>query len=121
VTTATLDRLGSVAPASRFDVRRFRPNLVIELPEGTPGFVENAWVDQTLAIGNEVRLVVIGLTARCVMTTLSQDDLPKDPHVLRTIVEQNGGNVGVYAAVARGGKLRLGDAVGIESERAVPA
>jgi MOSC domain-containing protein YiiM len=48
------------------------------------------------------------------MTTLSQEDLPKDPHVLRTAVQQNHGNVGVLAAVLRGGRVRRGDAVAVE-------
>src|SRR5262249_26741832 len=52
VTTATLSRLRELTPASRFEVPRFRPNLVIEA-EG--GFVENGWVGRTLTLG-EVRL-----------------------------------------------------------------
>ena len=42
------------------------------------------------------------------MTTVSQGDLPKDPDVLRTIVQQNAGNVGVLASVIRGGRIRAG-------------
>jgi MOSC domain-containing protein YiiM len=45
---------------------------------------------------------------------LSQGDLPKDPNVLRTIVQQNQGNVGVLASVLRGGRVRRGDAVTVE-------
>jgi len=45
------------------------------------------------------------------MTTLSQGDLPKDPGVLRTVVQQNDGNVGVYASVVRGGLVHRGDDV----------
>jgi uncharacterized protein YcbX len=51
---------------------------------------------------------------RCVMTTLAQGDLPRDPGILRTAVQQNQANVGVYAAVAQGGIIRRGDAVRIE-------
>ena len=45
------------------------------------------------------------------MTTLPQGDLPKDPNVLRTIVQHNQGNVGVLATVLQGGRVTRGDAV----------
>jgi MOSC domain-containing protein YiiM len=45
------------------------------------------------------------------MITLPQDDLPKDPGILRTAAQHNGVNVGVYASVISGGNLRRGDAV----------
>ena len=43
LTTATLDRLRALYPQGRFEVRRFRPNIVISTPE-KEGFAENAWV-----------------------------------------------------------------------------
>ncbi len=112
VTTATLDRLRSLTPTSRFEVPRFRPNFVIETPDGAAGFVENGWVGRTLALG-DVQLRIDRPCFRCIMTTLSQGSLPKDPDVLRTAVQQNAGNVGVYATVVRGGRIRRGDAVAL--------
>jgi uncharacterized protein len=114
ITTATLDFLRSAAPASRFEVRRFRPNLVIDVGEGSDGFVEDQWAGRTLSLGSEVRLRVMGPCARCVMTTLSQADLPKDPGVLRTAVQKNRGNVGVLAAVVRSGRIARGDTVDLD-------
>jgi uncharacterized protein YcbX len=114
LTTATLDRLRALAPQSRFEVRRFRPNIVLAMTDGREGFVENGWVGRTLSIGPEVRLSVTGPCPRCVMTTLAQSDLPRDPGVLRQIVEQNAGNVGVYASVLRGGRIRRGDGLAVE-------
>jgi uncharacterized protein YcbX len=110
ITTATLDRLRAIAPASCFEPRRFRPNFVIQTVDGVLGFVENDWTGRTLQIGN-VRLQVSGPSLRCVMTTLSQGDLPKDPSVLRTAVQHNQGNVGVYASVVRGGLVHRNDNV----------
>jgi uncharacterized protein len=49
-----------------------------------------------------------------VMTTLAQGDLPKDPGILRTAAQHNQVNVGVYAAVGRGGTIRRGDPVRFE-------
>ncbi|HUF52922.1 MAG TPA: MOSC domain-containing protein, partial [Dehalococcoidia bacterium] len=77
-------------------------------------FVENAWVGRTLVIGDDVRLNVTGPCPRCVMTTLPQGDLPKDPGILRTAAQHNQVNVGVYAAVLRGGKIRRGDSFRLE-------
>jgi uncharacterized protein YcbX len=108
VTTATLDRLRALSPTSRFEVPRFRPNFVIESTAGSNGFVENGWVGRTLTLG-EAQLRIDGPCPRCVMTTLSQGSLPKDPAVLRTAVQENGGNVGVYASVIRGGRIRRAD------------
>ena len=111
LTTATLDRLRELYPQGRFEVRRFRPNIVVAPASGEKKFVENDWIGHTLAIGDEVRLNITGPCSRCVMTTLSQGDLPKDPGILRTAAQHNQVNVGVYAAVQRGGTIRRGDPV----------
>ncbi len=113
LTTATLDRLRQIAPASRFEARRFRPNLVIEVTDGSDGFVEDGWIGHALVIG-DVRLRIVGPCPRCIMTTLSQGDLPKDPGVLRAAVQANNANVGVYATVLQTGRIRRGDTVAVE-------
>jgi len=113
LTTSTLDRLRELYPQGRFEARRFRPNVVVEPASGAKDFIENAWVGRTLAIGEEVRLSITGPCPRCVMTTLPQGDLPRDPGILRAAAQHNHANVGVYAAVARGGTIRRGDPVGL--------
>ena len=92
--------------------RRFRPNIIIEVPN-TDAFVENDWVGKTLTIG-DVQLKISQETKRCVMTTLAQGDLPKDPNVLRTIVRNNAGSFGVYASVVRPGQVSIGDRIKID-------
>ena len=114
LTTATIDRLRELYPQGRFEVRRFRPNVVVALTSGEKGFVEDGWVGRTLALGDEVRLRVTGPCPRCVMTTLPQADLPRDPGILRAAAQHNQVHVGVYADVLRGGTLRRGDAVRLE-------
>jgi hypothetical protein len=118
LTTATIDRLRELYPAGRFEVRRFRPNLVVRVDE--EGFVENSWLGRTLAVGADAKLPVILPVPRCVMTTLPQGDLPKDSGILRTAAQHNRIDVagtglypcvGVYAGVAAGGTLRRGDSV----------
>ena len=109
LTTSSIDRLRELYPQGRFEVRRFRPNIVVEVTSGARGFVENDWVGRTLAIGNEARIRVTGPCPRCVMTTWPQSDLPKDPGILRTAAKHNQANVGIYASVETRGTIRRGD------------
>lgn len=111
LTTGTIDRLRELYPEGRFEVRRFRPNIVVGPVDDAKDFVENAWIGGTISIGDAVRLKVTGPCPRCVMTTLSQGDLPKDPGILRAAAKHNEANVGVYAAVATSGTIRRGDSV----------
>lgn len=111
LSTATIDALRKAYPAGRFEARRFRPNILVDA--GPEDFAENAWIGKTIAIGDEIRLSITGPCPRCVMTTLAQSDLPKDPGILRTAVQQNGANVGVYAEVRQGGTIRQGDTIRI--------
>jgi uncharacterized protein YcbX len=111
VTTATLNRLRDCYPHGRFEGQRFRPNIVVDPVGGEQGFAEDAWIGHTLAIGDEVRLHITGPCGRCVMTTLAQGALLNDSEILRTAVQHHQGQVGVYAAVVRGGTMRRGDRV----------
>ena len=111
LTTATLDRLRELHPEGRIEARRFRPNIVVATGPEEQGFAENEWIGRTVSIGDEVRLRVSGACPRCVMITLPQGDLPKDSGILRTAVQNNDANVGVYADVVKGGTVRRGDHV----------
>ena len=111
MTSASLDTLRRLYPEGRFEVRRFRPNLVVTSAAGDTRFVENDWISRTLAIGKDLRLKVTGPCARCVMTTLPQGDLPEDTGILRTAVQHNQAAVGVYATVLAPGRVVRGDQV----------
>jgi uncharacterized protein YcbX len=108
LTTASLDTLAQLHPASAWDVRRFRPNFVIETE--AEGFVENHWCGRTLRLG-ELVLSCAMPTVRCGMTTHAQAELPKDPAVLRAIVRDAGQNLGIYARVVHPGRVTVGEAV----------
>ena len=119
LTAATVNRLNELEPDSNFDCeRRFRMNLIIDTKEA--GFVENDWIGHELTLGDAMRIHVAMPDPRCVMTTLAQDELPRDDEILRTLVQQNRLQVGdsglfpcagVYAVVQAAGSLRTGDSV----------
>ena len=117
LTTSTLGRLKALAPGSRFEPRRFRPNVVVQT--SGDGFVENEWPGRTVRIGDAVVAPSIP-TMRCAMTTLAQDGLPRDIGVLQTIARNNRIEIpnlgswacaGVYADVREPGTVRVGDEV----------
>ena len=87
LTTSTIDRLRELYPEGRFEIRLFRPNIVLR---------------------------VTGPCTRCVMTTLLQRDLPKDLGILRTMASYNQVTAGIYASVHQHGTIRRGDVLLVE-------
>jgi uncharacterized protein YcbX len=114
LTTSTINRLRQLYPEGHFEVRRFRPNIVVESASEEKNFIENLWVDKKLTIGEEIVLRVTAPCTRCVMITLPQGDLPKDLGILRTVAKYNQVHAGVYALVDRGGTIRRGDTVQLQ-------
>ena len=118
LTTSTLDQLNALQPQSRFDARRFRMNLIVDTPEH--GFVENSWLGRALDVGDQVRLNVVIPDPRCVMPSLAQEDLPRDPNILKTLARHNRLDVagsglypcaGIYAVTGAKGTIYKGDGV----------
>ena len=117
LTTSTLDQLEELEPQSRFDARRFRMNVIVDTPAS--GFVENEWVGRMVAIGDEVKLGVAMPDPRCVMPSLAQEDLPRDPRILKALAAHNRIDVagslypcaGIYAVVEATGTIRVDDRV----------
>jgi uncharacterized protein YcbX len=121
--------LGTVQGVEResgreIDLRRFRPNVVIETNNAEP-FAENKWVGRTLMFGDgnsggallSAPTPVIGVTMRderCVMVNFDPDTAERDSAVMKTIVRLNENFAGVYGTVVRTGELRVGQVVTLE-------
>jgi uncharacterized protein YcbX len=106
LTTASLSMLAQRNPTARWDARRFRPHFVIETGAGLQGLVENEWLGRSVRIG-ALTIHCPLPTPRCVMTTLAQQGIEKDPSVLRTIVRDADQNVGVYATITTPGQVKI--------------
>src|SRR4051794_12277421 len=101
VTRASLRALAEHSPASQFDVRRFRPNVLIDR-DGAE-FAEFGWCGGRLR-APDVAFEVETPALRCSSPTRQQGELPADPDVLRTINTHADRCLGVYANVAKSGE-----------------
>lgn len=113
VTTASLAHLKALNPASDWDVRRFRPNVLIETAPALTGLVEQAWIGRRIVIGGAT-MDCVGATPRCGAVTRAQAGLAADTGLLRTVVREADQNVGVYGMSAAAGAVRVGDAVFVD-------
>ncbi|MFE0753077.1 MOSC domain-containing protein [Inquilinus sp. NPDC058860] len=109
VTTASLEALRAILPGSAIDERRFRPNLMLDLP-GAEGFVETGWIGRAVSVG-DVRIRIVEPCVRCAFTTIAQGGLPLDPAVLMAVTKRNATHFGVLCTVEAPGEIRVGNAV----------
>jgi uncharacterized protein YcbX len=111
LTRASLRALAERSPGSQFDVRRFRPNVLIDR-DGAE-LVEFGWCGGRVRAPDVIFDVEIP-DLRCSIPTRQQGDLPADPNVLRTINAHADHCLGVYANVAKVGTLAEGDLLEFE-------
>ena len=93
------------ATLGAWDVRRFRPNLLVA------GGDEDSWIGSAITVGT-TRLDVVKPIDRCVVTTRPQPGgIDRDLDVLRTVNRDRAGNLGVGAMVTGGGAIAVGDEI----------
>lgn len=108
MTTSAMRTLAASLPESVIDVRRFRPNLIIDTGE-LPGHPELGWVRRTFSLGTAV-IKMVTTCPRCVMVTRDiTPQIPVDRSILRHIVRDLDQCLGVYANVVQPGEIRAGD------------
>lgn len=110
LTTSSLEKMRQFNPGGAWDVRRFRPNFLIETGPRIEGLIESGWAGRKVRLGTVEILCEIP-TVRCGMTMQAQKNLPKDASILRSIVKEADQNLGIYASVATAGEVRVGDPV----------
>lgn len=106
ISTATIKEIEKQSGYT-LDIRRFRPNIVIELEDGFP-FQEDEWVGKT--IGNEnFSIAVINRDLRCVMLNLDPNTQTSNPEILKTVGKINQACAGIYCSVIKAGGIAVGD------------
>ncbi|MFS2155593.1 MOSC domain-containing protein [Rhizobium sp. Rhizsp42] len=104
----SLSELSELLPEAIVDVRRFRPNIVVDTRAD-----ENDWVGRQIAMG-ACRGTVTEKTKRCGMTMIAQTNLCEDPEILRTIVQRRQRCFGVYADIDSEGVISVGDTISFD-------
>ena len=109
---ASLDKL----VGTTLDIRRFRPNLVVEATpqsESIGGFPEEEWVGSVLRVG-AARIRCDARDQRCVVVNVDPATADRDPAVLRAIAQEREARFGVYGSTVQPGRIAIGDAVMLE-------
>ena len=114
ITSASLATMAAHEPNGDFDVRRFRPNIVVDTGAAS-GLVEQGWLGGVLRAPDAAIRVEIP-TIRCSMPLREQPQygLVADPSVVRTISRHADRCFGIYADVEQAGTLHVGDPVSYE-------
>jgi len=115
INLATIAGVGREAGV-QLDVRRFRPNVVLDTEEAEP-FREGAWVGGTLLFGGAEPRVAVSVTAndvRCMMINLDPDSARQDARVMKAVVRRNDNLAGVYGSAVRIGTVHVGQEVWLD-------
>ena len=91
------------------DIRRFRPNVHIDLPDTEP-FAESAWEGRRLKVG-DAELEIDHPCDRCAITIHDPDTLATSPDVLRVINAEHDTFFGFRARPLNTASIAVGDGV----------
>ena len=110
VTSAAIRSLERELPGSIIDARRFRPNILVDWPDGDEAIPEHRWIGREIRIGD---VVLRGREpcGRCGFITIAQEGLPQDVEILRTVVKRHERNFGIYCDVVTPGEIATGATV----------
>ena len=107
LTASSLRAAAELEPTVAWDVRRFRPTLLVDVD--TEGFIEDAWTG-TVTVGGLVCEVLMP-TIRCAMPMRAQPGLPAAPTLMPALKRGHNSLLGLYLSVSRPGPVAIGDSV----------
>ena len=110
LSTATLAGGEAAYGGLDWDVRRFRPNVVVEGPDEP--FAEDAWCGSDVTVGS-ARLAARQPTVRCAMPLRAQPGLDRQPRLFEALTALHDNHLGTYLDVLEPGEIRVGDEVSV--------
>jgi len=110
LSAASLRYMRRLAPNSEINVRRFRPNFLIEDDASLDTPIEAGWLDRDARLGGAGLHIAIK-AMRCIMTTREQPGLPRDGEIMRAMMRETEQCLGVYADVSQAGTVSVGTAL----------
>jgi uncharacterized protein YcbX len=113
LTTASLRTAAALHPDGDWQVRRFRPNLLVDTIDD--GWVEDSWCGRSTVHVGAVELRPQEPCVRCTMVTRQQPGIDEDRDIFRTLARNHGGHLGAWTAVTTGGTIRVGDEVRVDA------
>lgn len=113
LTTSSIRYLQRFLPGVDLDVRRFRPNFLIDDGGASDINREHEWLGQTIQLG-EARFDAVMECPRCtIVAAQQQGGIVKNSNITRTLVREMSQLMSVYCTVGTSGRVRVGDKAAI--------
>lgn len=122
LTTSSIRHLQRHVPDAELDVRRFRPNVLVDDGGASDEPREHAWLGRSVRV-DQAEFDVVMECPRCTIIAAEQaGGITRNSAITRAIVREMRQVMSVYCNVRRPGLIRLGSELEVlESETPVPA
>ena len=106
----SLNTMNHLEGELRFGLRRFRPNLLVDVPATDHPFPEPAWIGKLSICTAKLKIKMT--CPLCYMTTLGFYDLPQDAQIMWPAADSEG-NLRVNVSSAQPNTVSAGDSVSL--------
>ncbi|MFY9222478.1 MAG: MOSC domain-containing protein, partial [Blastocatellia bacterium] len=112
ISVATINAIEQLT-GMKLDIRRFRPNLVVETIDNQP-FEEQKWCSSNIHIEDTLLRIYMD-DIRCAMVNINPDSGEIDTKILKAIVQANNNCAGSYARVIGTGTILVDSKLYLET------
>ncbi len=112
ISTTVIRKIESAAGCD-LDVRRFRPNILVDLPSDAPA-TEDEWVGRIIVFGQHANAPAMSVTmrdVRCSMINLDPETGESFHPILKAVAGGMKNCAGIYGTAFRNGLISVGDRI----------